>query len=122
MHGHAAAEVIGFFVLVYYVWDAHPFVGGFAGGVCYVVVLFVLEAQKAADVIHGACIVRTVHYEGLFVVLHGEVFYCIYKIVIGAWDWLGKKRGGHKKAYENICERDSFYKAVCHQCLRVDIL
>ena len=34
--------------------------------------------------------------------LHGEVFYCIYKIVIGAWDWLCKKRGGHKKAYENI--------------------
>ena len=43
VHGHAAAQKIFFLILVHYIWNANPFIGGGTGGVGNVVSVHVLQ-------------------------------------------------------------------------------
>ncbi len=62
VHGHAAAEKIGVFVITDDVWGTHPFVSGCdaAGIVSNVLAVLVLYTQKTTDVVENSGIVRPV--------------------------------------------------------------
>ena len=65
-----------------YVGCAHPFVGGGTRGVGDVVAFFILEAQKAADVVENSDIVRSVNYETLLVMTSRHIFCGVDEVVV----------------------------------------
>lgn len=84
VHGHAATEKVGVLVITDYVRCAHPFVSGcdVACVVSDVLAGFVLDAQKAADVIENSDVVRPVDNQRGFVVTSRQVFCGVDKVVV----------------------------------------
>ncbi len=99
MHGHAAAKEIGVLVIADEVWGTHPFVscGDAAAVVGDVVAVFILNAQKAADVVENSDIIRPVNYERGFIVASRQVFCGVDEIVVGAGNRLGGEGRGKEE-------------------------
>ena len=84
MHGHAAAQVVFFLVIIGAVGDAYPFVGGgdAAAVVGDVFAGLVLQAEEAADVVENSKVVRPVNNQRGFVVASRQSFCRVDKIVV----------------------------------------